>query len=140
MKRVLEIAGLMLAVCSLTMAQSTNQSIQGLVTDASGAIVSGAKVTVTNENTGISRTVETNTTGNYSFPIMSVGNYDIKVELSGFKTEQVKGLRLETAATLRQDFVMQVGNVVDVVEVSAAAVALPVIGSVVISFIGWTPC
>ena len=55
---------------------------------------------------------------------MSVGNYDLKVELAGFKTEQVKGLRLETAAQLRQDFTLQVGNLAEVVEVSAAAVTL----------------
>ncbi|HZO57629.1 MAG TPA: carboxypeptidase-like regulatory domain-containing protein, partial [Bryobacteraceae bacterium] len=124
MKRVLHSACSVLAACGLMMGQSTNQSIQGLVTDSTGAVVSGAKVTVTNEDTGISRSVDSNNSGNYSFPIMSVGNYDLKVELAGFKTEQVKGLRLETAAQLRQDFTLQVGNLAEVVEVSAAAVTL----------------
>lgn len=124
MKRILHTAYAVLTACGLVMAQSTNQSIQGLVTDSSGAVVSGAKVTVTNEDTGISRSVDTNNSGNYSFPIMAVGNYDVKVELSGFKAEQVKGLRLETAAQLRQDFVLEVGNLAEVVEVSAAAVTL----------------
>jgi hypothetical protein len=124
MKRILQSAGAMLAICGLAMAQSTTQSIMGLVTDSTGAVVVAAKVTVTNEATGVTRSAETNNTGNYTFALMPVGNYDVKVEMSGFKTEQVRGIRLETAAQLRQDFVMQVGNVSEVVEISAAAVTL----------------
>jgi hypothetical protein len=116
--------GLALLLVASVLAQSTTQSIQGLVTDSTGAVVVGAKVTLTNEATGVTRTAETNNTGNYTFPLMQVGNYDVKVEMSGFKTEQVKGIRLETAAQLRQDFTMQVGNVSEVVEISAAAVTL----------------
>src|SRR5262245_13273798 len=113
-----------LTVPYLCFAQSTTQSIQGLVTDSSGAVVVGARITVTNEGTAVTQSATTNSTGNYSFQLMVVGNYDLKVEMTGFKTEQIKGLRLETAAQLRQDFVLQVGNVAEVVEVSAAAVSL----------------
>jgi hypothetical protein len=113
-----------LAAALAAMAQSTTQSIQGLVTDSTTAVAVGATVTLTNAATGVSRSTATNNTGNYTFALLPVGNYDMKVEMAGFKTEQVRGIRLETAAQLRQDFVMQVGNVTEVVEISAAAVTL----------------
>ncbi len=114
---------LWLAACLVLCGQST-QSIQGLVTDNSGAVVPGAKITITNTATGVSRTVETNNTGNYSIPLVEVGDYEIRCEMQGFKTETVRGVRVETAAQVRQDFTLQVGNVTETVEVSAAAVLL----------------
>jgi hypothetical protein len=99
---------LQLAMLGLTsvgaVAQSTTQKIQGLVTDPSGAVIAGAKVTIINEGTGVVNSVLTNETGNYSFPLVPVGNYDLKCEMQGFKTETVKALRVETAAQVRQNF------------------------------------
>src|SRR5262245_23494782 len=115
-------------------AQAT-QSIQGLVTDSSGAIIAGAKVTITNEAMGVSQSVQTNETGNFNFPTVLVGNYDIKCEIQGFKSETVKALRVETGAQVRQNFQLQVGELTETVEVSAAAVALntenPTVGGVI---------
>ena len=74
----------------LAFAQSQTQSIQGLVTDPTGAVVSGAKVSYINEATGVSSTALTNATGNYSFQLVPVGNYGLKVEMQGFKSEAVK--------------------------------------------------
>ncbi len=104
--------------------QSTTQSIQGLVTDNSGAVAPGAKITITNVATGVSRTVETNNTGNYSFQLVEFGDYEIRCEMQGFKTEAVRGVRVETAAQVRHNFVLQVGQVTETVEVSANAVLL----------------
>lgn len=121
MKRVV----LLLLLAALAVwGQSTTQSLQGLVTDNSGAVVQGAKITIANVATGVTRTVETNATGNYSFQLVEVGDYEVRCEMQGFKTETVKGLRVETAAQARQNFVMQVGQVTETVEVSAAAVLL----------------
>ena len=53
-------------------AQSTTQAVTGLVTDSSGAIVAGAKVTLTNIDTGVAQTVNTNETGNYTFTLVPV--------------------------------------------------------------------
>lgn len=105
-------------------AQSTTQAIQGLVTDTSGAVIAGAKVTITNIATNVSRTVETNTTGNYNFPLVPVGSYTIRVEVEGFRAETVSGVRVETGAQVRQDFRLTVGSVQEVIEVSASAVTL----------------
>src|SRR5215472_8308352 len=85
-------------MASYLAAQSTTQSIEGLVTDTSGAVVANAKVTITNAATGVTTTTVSNSTGNYTFSLVPVGNYDVKAEVSGFKSEEVKGLRVETAA------------------------------------------
>jgi hypothetical protein len=95
-----------------------------LVTDASGAVVVGARVTATNVGTGVAQTVSTNETGNYTFTLVPVGDYEVRVEMAGFKTEAVRGLRVETAAQVRQNFSLDVGNVAETVEVAASAVIL----------------
>src|SRR5882672_6805247 len=105
-------------------AQSTTQSLQGLVSDNSGAVITGAKVTLTNQGTNVSVTTATNETGNYSFPLVAVGDYTVKCEMQGFKTEVAKNLRLETAAQVRQDFKLDVGAVTEFLEVSATSVLL----------------
>ena len=83
----------------------------------------------------MSQSVETNETGNYTFPTVLVGNYDIKCEMQGFKTESVKALRVETGAQVRQNFQLPVGEITETVEVSAAAVTLntenPTVGGVI---------
>jgi hypothetical protein len=113
-----------LLLSSLAFAQSTTQAIQGLVSDSTGAVISGAKVTITNVATGVSLSTPTNDTGNYNFPLVLVGNYDVRAEMQGFKTETVKNIRVETAAQLRQDFQMQVGNIAESIEVAATGTLL----------------
>jgi hypothetical protein len=105
-------------------AQSSTQSIEGLVTDNSGAVIAGAKVTVSNTATGVTGSVISNSTGNYTFPLVPVGNYNLRAEMAGFKTDEVKGLRVETAAQVRQDFQLQVGALTETVEVSASGAVL----------------
>jgi len=114
----------MLVFTAAAGAQSTTQGLLGLVTDASGAVVQGAKITLTNEGTNVVLTTTTNETGNYTFSLLQVGNYDVRVEAAGFKTETVRNIRVETAAQVRQDFTLDVGNVAESVEVSANAVLL----------------
>jgi len=102
----------------------SSQSIQGLVEDGSGAVVAGAKVTATNTGTGVAQTAETNTAGLYNFPLILVGNYEVRVEMQGFKAETVRNIRVETSAQVRQDFKLEVGAVTESVEVSANSVQL----------------
>ncbi|MDA1314631.1 MAG: carboxypeptidase-like regulatory domain-containing protein [Acidobacteria bacterium] len=116
-------------------AQAITQTVQGLVTDATGAVIPGASVTVKNIGTGLTQTTQTNDTGNYSFPQVQVGNYTVSCTLDGFKTETVANQRVETGAQVRLNFAMEIGDVTETVEVSAAAVTLntenAVVGSVV---------
>src|SRR6185436_17557722 len=117
------VAGMLLALSSM-FAQSSTQSVLGLITDATGAVIQGAKVTLTNTDTNVVLTTTTNETGNYSFPLLQVGNYDVRVEAQGFKSEVVRGIRVETAAQFRQDVRLDVGSIAESVEVSANAVSL----------------
>jgi len=105
-------------------AQSTTQGVLGLVADSSGAVIPGAKVTLTNVGTNVVLTTATNETGNYTFTLIPVGNYDLRVEAQGFKVETVRNMRVEMAAQVRQDFTLDIGNVAETVEVSANAVLL----------------
>src|SRR4029450_1134259 len=70
------------------------------------------------------RTTETNAAGLYNFPLILVGNYEVKVETQGFKTETARNIRVETAAQVRQDFKLESGQIAEVVEVSTSAVRL----------------
>ncbi|MFN7920006.1 MAG: carboxypeptidase-like regulatory domain-containing protein [Bryobacteraceae bacterium] len=116
------LAGLLLA--GMAWGQSTTQTVQGLVTDTTGAVVNGAKVTLTNLGTNVAANTTTNETGNYTFPLVLVGNYDVKVEMQGFKSETARNIRVETAAQVRQDFKLDVGSVSESIEVAANAALL----------------
>src|SRR5439155_10268995 len=67
-------------------AQTTSGSMSGTVIDASGKVVPGADVTITNENTGEKRNTITNETGDFLFPGLTAGPYSIQVQLAGFKS------------------------------------------------------
>ncbi|MBK9168774.1 MAG: carboxypeptidase regulatory-like domain-containing protein [Bryobacterales bacterium] len=116
-------------------AQSVTQTIQGLVTDSSGAAVQGARVVIRNVGTGIERSLTSNDAGFYSFQLVEVGNYQVRCEAQGFRAQVVSGLRVETAAQVRQNFVLEIGAVTETVNVSASAVLLntenATVGSVV---------
>src|SRR6266508_2187180 len=101
--------------------QTTFGTITGTVKDASGAVLPGASVVVTNQNTGATRQVTTDDTGRYLVPSVLPGVYTITSELTGFKKALVSGVTLEVNQTLRADLTLQVGEVTETVEVEAAA-------------------
>jgi protocatechuate 3,4-dioxygenase beta subunit len=80
----------LLLVCTLFAQVETSTSIRGLVTDATGASVVGASVTIKNKATNEARSATTNDTGFYAFPSVVPGAYDIEVSHPGFKREQIK--------------------------------------------------
>src|SRR5436190_22888548 len=80
------VSAAILLLASPAAAQRTTANLRGTVTDASHALVPGATVTVTNQDTGFTRTMSTNESGSYSFSELPVGRYSMKVELQGFKT------------------------------------------------------
>src|SRR5262249_57353094 len=71
-------------VVPLSYAQVPTGGLAGAVTDASGAVVPNATVTLTNKETGATRTVETNSEGLYSAPSLAAGEYEVKVVAKGF--------------------------------------------------------
>ncbi|OYW07438.1 MAG: hypothetical protein B7X34_10995, partial [Acidobacteriia bacterium 12-62-4] len=107
---------------SLAFAQ--NAAIQGLVTDASKASISGATVTVTNVGTQTVRTANTNGEGFYTVPLLPPGAYRVEASNPGFAPQKLNELRLETGQTARLDFELKPGSVVESIDVSASAVLI----------------
>jgi outer membrane receptor protein involved in Fe transport len=95
--------------------------ITGVVTDPTGAVVAGAAVTVTNPQTGLTRAATTNTAGNYVFPALQPGTYNVRVEMQGFRTEVRSDVQLQVQQTARLDFQLAVGAVTETVEVAGGA-------------------
>src|ERR1051325_948059 len=93
----------MLVVCGLAFAQVIVSSIVGHVTDATGASVPGARVTVTNTQTGVSVNTITGSEGTYSVPGLLAGTYDVTVEKPGLQIHQAKGITLLSSQTARID-------------------------------------
>src|SRR5258708_27168539 len=89
------VAALLLLCGSTTAAQTFRGTILGTVTDSSGAAVSGAKVTVKNTDTGLTREVTTTDDGSYAVPELPIGTYDVTVEKLGFQTSVTKGVAVE---------------------------------------------
>src|SRR5579872_3045159 len=108
----------LLAVVSLS-AQTFRGTILGTVTDPSGAVVTGAKVTVRNVATGLERSTDTSADGSYSIPELPIGTYDVTVTQTGFQTYVTKGVTVDVASQRRVDAAMKAGQVSTRVEVSA---------------------
>ena len=104
-------------------AAQTFGEITGEVKDPSGAAVSGAAITATNTATSATRNTSSNEQGLFSFPSLNPGNYTVKVTVQGFRAAQ-STLELQVQQTARVDFSLQVGDVGQTVEVSAASAAL----------------
>ena len=92
--------------------------ITGEIRDSSGGSLVGAKVAATHRTTGAVRSAVSNEAGNYTFPSLQPGQYDLKVEATGFRTVSRANVELQVQQTARIDFAMQVGQVNEVVEVS----------------------
>ena len=99
----------------------TQGEITGEVTDASGGTVVGAVVTVTNPQTNFTRGATTNTVGNYVFPALLPGVYNVRVEAKGFQAEIRSGVELQVQQTARIDFQLRVGAVAETIEVVGGA-------------------
>ena len=113
-----------LVIATSGFAQTTSTSILGTVTDASGASISGAKVTATNVKTNVASTTVTTDTGDYAFPLLDVGEYQVSVDQPGFKAETRKGIVLQVNEKVRVDFRLQVGSQTEQVTVTAEAANL----------------
>ncbi len=106
------------SVFGIASGQTQEGRILGTVIDQSGGLVKGARVTITNVDTGVARTLETNEAGDYVAPSLPPGPYKLVVEATGFKKVERGGIRLEVAKDLRLDVTMQPGSVSEVVEVT----------------------
>jgi hypothetical protein len=102
-------------------AQTSQGRILGTVTDSSGAVVVGAKVTVMNTATGISRTLITTGSGEYFAPNLQPGPYTVSAEAGNFERVNRTGIRLEVAKDARVDFSLVPGAINEVITVAGEA-------------------
>ncbi len=112
---------LLVAIMALPSFAQTLGEITGVVTDPSGAVVVGANVTVNNPQINLTRTATTNEAGNYNFPALLPGSYDVRVEMQGFQSGIRTGVVLQVQQVARLDFRLQVGAVSETIEVSGGA-------------------
>jgi len=108
-----------LAAAALS-AQTFRGTILGTVTDPSGAVVSGAKVTVRNTGIGLERTAQTSADGSYSIPELPIGTYSVSVSQAGFQTSVTTEVTVDVATERRVDFALKTGEVSTRVEVSGS--------------------
>jgi Carboxypeptidase regulatory-like domain len=119
------LAILALCTASALWAQSTvsTGSIQGTVTDPNGAVVSGANITITNKATGTSAKTNSTASGTYSSGALLPGQYDVRIENKGFRTE-VLTVTVQVGVVTTGNAQLVVGQASEVIEVTGAAVAV----------------
>ncbi len=101
--------------------QTQQGQISGQVTDSSGGVITGAKVTIENLGTQALRVLQTNQSGDYVAPSLDPGIYSVRVEATGFKTAVRERAQIEVGLSVRSDFQLQPGEVTQTVEVTSEA-------------------
>src|SRR5882757_150714 len=110
-------------VSGVAIAQGGNQgTLQGLVTDPSGAVVPNATVTIVNPSHGTSYTGTTTKSGTFTFPVVPIGFYDVTIEHAGFATVQRKAVDIEVGSKVDLSVALSVSGTQTVVEVVGAPV------------------
>ncbi|HEV2990922.1 MAG TPA: carboxypeptidase regulatory-like domain-containing protein [Candidatus Angelobacter sp.] len=112
-------AVLVFASSVILCAQTFRGGIQGLVLDSSGATINGATITATNRETGLTRTVQSDATGNYFVSELPLGIYDLTFQQKGFKEQTVKGVTVTVSQNQQIDVHLAAGPVAETVVVTA---------------------
>src|SRR5882672_718230 len=115
-KKMVVVLGVFLAIglCCFTSvpaySQVTGATLTGTVTDASGAVVAGAEISVKNTATGATRDVTSDSSGFYSAPNLAPGEYEVRVTAKGFSTAMQSNLSLAVGAQQQANFALKVGE------------------------------
>ncbi len=121
--RMLLLSLLFVLTCAGAFAQA-NSNITGIVSDQTGAVVAGAKITLTDPATGSAKITESGETGLYSFAGLNAANYNMTVTAKGFQTFVQNGIVVNVSATFRVDPKLTVGSESTTVTVSADALTV----------------
>ena len=114
-------AALVLLNPRVALPQANTATLHGTVTDPSGAVISSAKITLTNEGTRAATTQEAGSGGEYVFPFVPPASYSLQIEAAGFKTLTVAGIILSAGQQARLANTLELGQVSDSVKVEASA-------------------
>lgn len=115
---------LFLCLSLVAMAQSERGNITGIVTDPSGAAVAGASLTATQRDTNAVSRATTSAAGEYNIPNLLPGVYRLEVTAAGFKRSLQQNITISAGATVRADSTLQLGQVSESIEVTAAAATI----------------
>lgn len=124
---IVALLGVLLGIvfCCFTAApaysQVTGATLAGTVTDASGAVIAGAAVSVKNTATGVSRDTTSDSAGLYTFPNLTAGDYEVRVAAKGFSTAQQSNVSLAVGQQQQLNFSLKVGEAATTVEVTGSA-------------------
>jgi hypothetical protein len=114
----------LLATSIFLYGQSERGAITGEIRDSSGAVVPGARIVVTNSETGVALDAVTNNQGEYTVTGLQPNIYNVRAEKQGFRPTEEKGLNVAASSTVRADLKLEVGSSTQVIEVAASAVQL----------------
>ena len=117
------------SVSQMVFAQTFRGGIAGTVQDGSGAVVSGAKITVTGTDTGFVRTMESTSAGDYSFQDLPLGVYMVEVSGAGFQPEKIDKISVRPGQVYSLDIKLGIASTNTQIEVSAASVSLDTVSS-----------
>src|SRR6185312_8489605 len=115
---------LFIVFCCAAFAQRDLGTILGTVTDSQGGVVASAKVTITEDATGITNQVTTNSNGEYIRPLLKPGTYTVTAEATGFKTSVQKGVQITSGDRISVNMTLAVGEITQSVEITATAPVL----------------
>jgi len=115
------VVAVFLALPTLLVAQGATGRILGRISDPSGAVLSGVKITLTNQATGVSREAQSNDTGDYTFVNVAPATYEASFELTGFKKNVQKNVIVDVNQVVTLNSVLQIGGTQEVVDVTSEA-------------------
>src|SRR5438034_4073679 len=96
------LCGLLLFVPAVSWSQASSATLHGIVTDPTGAVIPGAAVRLTDQNTGATMAQTSGESGDFAFTFVPVGVYTIRIEVAGFKTHTTTGINLTTRQQVRR--------------------------------------
>src|SRR5215471_8453773 len=121
LKKIAFVLSLLTLLTAVAAFAQVTASIKGTATDTSGAAVVGAKVTVSSPAIGVERTTTTGAGGDYEVPALPPGLYVVKIEQSGFQSQQAERVPLEVSKNTVQNFTLKVASTTEVVTVEGVA-------------------
>jgi hypothetical protein len=120
-KHIFGMVALALILAGSAFGQTTTGSIFGTVTDQNDSVITGSMITATDNKTGITRTTQSNESGNYLFPSMPAGDYTVSAQANGFGTAIQKGLHVDVNQSANATFKLSVGGTTQSVTVTSGS-------------------
>jgi len=120
-KLLIAATALLVSTSAFAQSQAMNGLIEGVVKDSSGGVLPGVNVTVTNTSTGETKTFVSDGAGKYRAPLLSLGSYKVRVELSGFKAYERAGFSLSAGESVVVNATLEPGVLTETVTVTAEA-------------------